>query len=181
MLYTLGTASLSLGIKTKFILNVFDFLLINFWFYLFIFFIFLNYFILSIPWASWHSLYLGSKLLLYLVEPPMLFSISLLPYLPYTLIYISSPSSHIIIPLPSPVILPSRHRQFHKPPNPPPNGIEMCNFFKNFYIYSTCSNPAAHFLRTEMEGTKDNTTCNDGPHDRFIVVVGKCVLCSSAR
>lgn len=73
MLYTLGTASLSLGIKTKFILNVFDFLLINFWFYLFIFFIFFNYFILSIPWASWHSLYLASKLLLYLVEPPMLF------------------------------------------------------------------------------------------------------------
>ncbi|EKV06766.1 hypothetical protein PDIG_67430 [Penicillium digitatum PHI26] len=57
----------------------------------------------------------------------------------------------------------------------------MCNFFKNYYIYSTCSNPAAHFLRTEMEGTKDNGTCNDSPHDRFIVVVGKCILCSSAR
>lgn len=76
------------------------------------------------------------------------------------------------------VILPSRYRsQFHKPPD----GIEMCNFFKNFYIYSTCSNPAAHFLRTEMEGTKDNSTCNDSPHDRFIVVVGKCILCSSTR
>ncbi|KGO70459.1 hypothetical protein PITC_014690 [Penicillium italicum] len=57
----------------------------------------------------------------------------------------------------------------------------MCNFFQNFYIYSTCSNPAAHFLRTEMEGTKDNSTCKDSPHDRFIVVVGKCVLCSTAR
>jgi hypothetical protein len=45
--YTLGTASLSLGIKTKFILNVFDFLLINFSFYLFLIF-----FVLSIPWAS---------------------------------------------------------------------------------------------------------------------------------
>lgn len=53
---------------------------------------------------------------------------------------------------------------------------EMCNYFKNYYIYSTCQNPAAHFLRTTLDGNKD-ARCSDSPHDRFIVVVGKCLLC----
>lgn len=58
-----------------------------------------------------------------------------------------------------------------------PNGIKMCNYFKNYYIYSTCQNPAAHFLRTSLDGNKD-TRCAESPHDRFIVVVGKCLLCA---
>lgn len=54
----------------------------------------------------------------------------------------------------------------------------MCNYFKNYYIYSTCQNPAAHFLRTSLDGSKDSR-CSDSPHDRFIVVVGKCLLCAA--
>ncbi|CAG8368106.1 unnamed protein product, partial [Penicillium salamii] len=65
--------------------------------------------------------------------------------------------------------------------NPHPDGIEMCNYYKNYYIYATCNNPSAHFLRSEMEGSKDNSTCKDSPHDRFIVVVGKCILCTAGR
>ncbi|CAG8878031.1 unnamed protein product [Penicillium nalgiovense] len=122
-----------------------------------------------------YTVYLGTKLLLYLVKPPI-FPYFFTPvhrdlYIKSNLSYYNSitfPSYNFL----SPILQTSQST---------PDGIEMCNFFKNFYIYSTCSNPAAHFLRTEMEGTKDNTTCNDGPHDRFIVVVGKCVLCSSAR
>ncbi|KAE8359531.1 hypothetical protein BDV27DRAFT_149512 [Aspergillus caelatus] len=52
----------------------------------------------------------------------------------------------------------------------------MCNYFKNYYIYSTCREPNVHFIRTSIDGSKENR-CNDGPHDRFIVVVGKCRLC----
>ena len=53
----------------------------------------------------------------------------------------------------------------------------MCNFFKNYYIYSSCSQPDSHFLRTSLDGSKDGR-CSEGPHDRFIIVVGKCHLCS---
>lgn len=52
----------------------------------------------------------------------------------------------------------------------------MCNYFKNYYVYSTCLNPIAHLIRTSMDGSKDQS-CSEGPHERFIVVVGNCLLC----
>lgn len=55
--------------------------------------------------------------------------------------------------------------------------FKMCNYFKNYYIYSTCTQPDSHFLRTSLDGSKENR-CPNGPHDRFIIVVGKCHLCA---
>lgn len=65
--------------------------------------------------------------------------------------------------------------------NPPASSeisryLEMCDYFKNYYIYSSCSQPDSHFLRTSLDGSKANR-CPDSPHDRFIIVVGKCHLC----
>lgn len=53
----------------------------------------------------------------------------------------------------------------------------MCNYFKNYYIYSSCSQPDSHILRTSLDGSKESR-CSDSPHDRFIVVVGRCHLCT---
>lgn len=53
----------------------------------------------------------------------------------------------------------------------------MCNYFKNYYIYSSCSQPDSHILRTSLDGNKESR-CSQSPHDRFIVVVGRCHLCS---
>ncbi|KAL2848050.1 hypothetical protein BJX68DRAFT_239351 [Aspergillus pseudodeflectus] len=52
----------------------------------------------------------------------------------------------------------------------------MCNHYKNFFIYSSCSQPSSHIIRTEMDEPKE-ARCSEAPHDRFIVVVGKCLLC----
>ncbi|PLB43676.1 hypothetical protein P170DRAFT_480636 [Aspergillus steynii IBT 23096] len=40
----------------------------------------------------------------------------------------------------------------------------------------TCREPSVHFIRTSIDGSKDGR-CGESPHDRFIVVVGKCRLC----
>ncbi|PWY77368.1 hypothetical protein BO70DRAFT_363310 [Aspergillus heteromorphus CBS 117.55] len=53
----------------------------------------------------------------------------------------------------------------------------MCHYFKNFYIYSTCREPAAHIIKTNMDDESKEPKCSDSPHDRFIVVVGLCLLC----
>ncbi|KAL3480401.1 hypothetical protein BJX99DRAFT_220736 [Aspergillus californicus] len=53
----------------------------------------------------------------------------------------------------------------------------MCNHFKNFYIYSTCSQPSSHIIRTSIDDSKE-ARCSSSPHDRFIVIIGKCDLCS---
>ncbi|OJI97286.1 hypothetical protein ASPVEDRAFT_36700 [Aspergillus versicolor CBS 583.65] len=53
----------------------------------------------------------------------------------------------------------------------------MCNHFKNYYIYSTCSQPSSHIIRTSVDEPKE-ARCAESPHDRFIVVVGKCLLCN---
>lgn len=77
----------------------------------------------------------------------------------------------------------SPHRCYPPPPPSLPfqdrwdQNTKMCDYFRNYYIYSTCQHPAAHFLRTSLDGSKD-TRCSEGPHDRFIVVVGKCLLCA---
>ncbi|KKZ61671.1 hypothetical protein EMCG_03780 [[Emmonsia] crescens] len=52
----------------------------------------------------------------------------------------------------------------------------MCNFFKNFYIYSACRDPANHFFRISTDGSS-GARCDGSPHERFIVVVGQCRLC----
>ncbi|RAH41287.1 uncharacterized protein BO95DRAFT_447085 [Aspergillus brunneoviolaceus CBS 621.78] len=54
----------------------------------------------------------------------------------------------------------------------------MCNYVQNYYIYTACYSPNSHFLRTEMEGIKDNSSrCGKAPHERFIIVPEKCTLC----
>lgn len=57
----------------------------------------------------------------------------------------------------------------------------MCEYYKNYYIYSTCRDPAEHFIRSDYDGTIDDSTCKESPHDRYIIVMGLCILCSEAR
>lgn len=57
-------------------------------------------------------------------------------------------------------------------------GTKMCSYFKNFYVYSSCTQPNVHFIRTDMDG-QNEYHCAEGPHDRIIIVVGKCLLCIS--
>ncbi|KAF3803049.1 hypothetical protein GCG54_00009745 [Colletotrichum gloeosporioides] len=52
----------------------------------------------------------------------------------------------------------------------------MCDFTKNYYIYTSCIDPGAHFFRTSVDGNR-NRTCGKGPHERYIVVPGHCPLC----
>lgn len=58
-------------------------------------------------------------------------------------------------------------------PPPTPN---MCNFTKNYYIYSACSDPGAHFCKTSTDGSREQS-CPAGPHERFIVIPESCPLC----
>ena len=57
-------------------------------------------------------------------------------------------------------------------------GTKMCSYFKNYYVYSSCTQPNVHFIRTDMDG-QNEYHCAEGPHDRIIIVVGKCLLCVS--
>lgn len=52
----------------------------------------------------------------------------------------------------------------------------MCDYYQNFYIYSTCTNAALHFFRTSMDGNAA-TKCPKSPHGRYIVVAGTCPHC----
>ena len=54
---------------------------------------------------------------------------------------------------------------------------KMCNYFINYYVSSSCSQPDSHILKTSLDGNKENC-CSASPHDRFIVVIGRCHLCS---
>ena len=54
----------------------------------------------------------------------------------------------------------------------------MCHYTKNFYVYTSCVDPGAHFFGTSVDGQKANS-CPRGPHERYIVVPGHCPLCSS--
>ncbi|KAI1136993.1 hypothetical protein F5Y05DRAFT_93880 [Hypoxylon sp. FL0543] len=54
--------------------------------------------------------------------------------------------------------------------------IIMCDFTKNYYIYTSCLDPGAHFFRTSMDGSKKHA-CPRGPHERYIVQPGQCPLC----
>lgn len=53
----------------------------------------------------------------------------------------------------------------------------MCDFTKNFYIYTSCIDPGAHFFSTSVDGNHKNA-CPNGPHERYIVVAEPCPLCS---
>lgn len=53
----------------------------------------------------------------------------------------------------------------------------MCDFTKNYYIYSSCLDPGAHFFRTSVDGNR-KLACPKGPHERYIVQPGTCPLCS---
>ncbi|PBP28357.1 hypothetical protein BUE80_DR000741 [Diplocarpon rosae] len=55
---------------------------------------------------------------------------------------------------------------------------KMCEYTKNYYIYTSCVDPGAHFFSTSMDGKKERR-CSRGPHERYIVVPGHCPLCGS--
>ncbi|EHA49175.1 hypothetical protein MCOR27_002824 [Pyricularia oryzae] len=52
----------------------------------------------------------------------------------------------------------------------------MCDFTKNYYIYTSCLDPGAHFFRTSVDGSHKHA-CPKGPHERYIMLPGHCPLC----
>lgn len=52
----------------------------------------------------------------------------------------------------------------------------MCDFTKNYYIYTSCTDPGAHFCSTSTDGSRKRS-CPMGPHERFIVIPESCPLC----
>ncbi|KAK4103044.1 hypothetical protein N658DRAFT_422324 [Parathielavia hyrcaniae] len=52
----------------------------------------------------------------------------------------------------------------------------MCDFTKNYYIYTTCLDPGAHFFRTSIDGSPKRS-CPRSPHERYIMLQGQCPLC----
>ncbi|KAJ8070295.1 hypothetical protein OCU04_000677 [Sclerotinia nivalis] len=54
---------------------------------------------------------------------------------------------------------------------------KMCEYTRNYYIYTSCVDPGAHYFSTSIDGSKDRQ-CAKGPHERYIVVPGHCPLCS---
>lgn len=53
----------------------------------------------------------------------------------------------------------------------------MCEYTRNYYIYTSCIDPGAHYFSTSIDGSKERQ-CAKGPHERYIVVPGHCPLCS---
>jgi len=58
------------------------------------------------------------------------------------------------------------------------DSAEMCEYTKNYYVYTSCLDPGAHFFSTSVDGNRDRR-CARGPHERYIVVPGHCPLCNS--
>ncbi|KAH7191414.1 hypothetical protein BKA60DRAFT_471527 [Fusarium oxysporum] len=54
----------------------------------------------------------------------------------------------------------------------------MCNFVKNYYIYSSCVDPGTHFCRISIDGNRKDS-CSKGPHERYIILLESCPLCGS--
>ncbi|KAM5355745.1 hypothetical protein ACJ41O_002391 [Fusarium nematophilum] len=46
----------------------------------------------------------------------------------------------------------------------------MCDFTKNYYIYTSCTDPGTHFCKTSTDGSR-KTACPKGPHERYIVML----------
>ncbi|KAL0474815.1 hypothetical protein QR685DRAFT_567709 [Neurospora intermedia] len=57
--------------------------------------------------------------------------------------------------------------------------INMCNFFKNYYIYASCTDPGLHFYKIELDGSPQGA-CPRAPHERFIVKGDKCEHCQGS-
>ncbi|KAL2113358.1 hypothetical protein VUR80DRAFT_4195 [Thermomyces stellatus] len=71
---------------------------------------------------------------------------------------------------------PYKKRISHSPYSQLIEPYKMCDFTKNFYIYTSCIDPGAHFFGTSVDGNHKNS-CPDGPHERYIVIPGHCPLC----
>ncbi|KAL2153867.1 hypothetical protein VTH82DRAFT_2543 [Thermothelomyces myriococcoides] len=54
--------------------------------------------------------------------------------------------------------------------------VAMCDFTKNYYIYTSCADPGAHFFRTSLDGNRAHS-CPKGPHERYIMLPGECPMC----
>jgi len=54
--------------------------------------------------------------------------------------------------------------------------VTMCDFTKNYYIYTSCVDPGVHFFRTSVDGSRKRS-CPKGPHERYIMLPGQCALC----
>lgn len=52
----------------------------------------------------------------------------------------------------------------------------MCNWFKNIYVFTGCRDPGGHFHKTELDGDRKGR-CKDGPHERIVIEIGICHLC----
>ena len=52
----------------------------------------------------------------------------------------------------------------------------MCEYTKHYWVYTGCIDPGAHYFKTSLDGRKDKK-CKAAPHERYIVVEGKCPLC----
>ncbi|KAK3951015.1 hypothetical protein QBC32DRAFT_371481 [Pseudoneurospora amorphoporcata] len=55
----------------------------------------------------------------------------------------------------------------------------MCDFFKNYYIYASCTDPGLHFYKIELDGSPQGA-CSRAPHERFIVKGDKCEHCQGS-
>ncbi|KAI0450125.1 hypothetical protein F5B21DRAFT_445872 [Xylaria acuta] len=66
--------------------------------------------------------------------------------------------------------------KLHRPHPCSPKSPTMCEYTKNYYIYTTCLDPGTHFFRTSIDGSR-KTACPRGPHERYIVQPGQCPLC----
>lgn len=54
--------------------------------------------------------------------------------------------------------------------------VTMCEWYRNFYVYTTCHDPGLHFYATSVDGSREYG-CIYGPHERYIVTPGSCPLC----
>jgi hypothetical protein len=52
----------------------------------------------------------------------------------------------------------------------------MCNFTKNYIIYTSCIDPDAHFVLSSVEGSRKQSS-GTGPHQRYILLPGYCPHC----
>ena len=53
----------------------------------------------------------------------------------------------------------------------------MCQYYKNYFIYMSCTEPGLHFFSISVDGHKARS-CGKGPHERYIVVAEDCPHCS---
>ncbi|KIM99320.1 hypothetical protein OIDMADRAFT_126949 [Oidiodendron maius Zn] len=54
----------------------------------------------------------------------------------------------------------------------------MCDYTINYYIYASCIDPGSHFFGTSVDDNQKHR-CPKSPHGRYIVLPGRCLLCST--